>query len=66
MAALAIYPFGTLFTIFVRHADGAMWEQTAVFGGLIAFALAYAAAQRMNACAGMIEYWCAIAPHAVR
>ncbi|NJD88636.1 MAG: response regulator [Betaproteobacteria bacterium] len=45
MAALAIYGCGTVFAQLVPGAAaGTGWEQTALFGGLIAFALAYAAA----------------------
>jgi signal transduction histidine kinase/DNA-binding response OmpR family regulator len=47
MAALAIYPCGTLFTILMRNATGTGWEQTALFGGLIAFAVTYFAASTL-------------------
>ena len=48
MAALAIYGCGTVFTQFVRQAGFTSgWEQTALFGGLIAFAVAYFAASTL-------------------
>ncbi len=47
MAALAIYPCATLFTLFVQYGNGTRWEQTALFGGLIVFAVAYFAASTL-------------------
>jgi signal transduction histidine kinase/DNA-binding response OmpR family regulator len=47
MAALAIYPAGTLFTILMRNAAGTGWEPTALFAGLIVFAVAYFAASTL-------------------
>ena len=48
MAALAIYGCGTIFNVFVRHASwSAGWEKTALFGGLIVFAVAYFAASTL-------------------
>jgi signal transduction histidine kinase/DNA-binding response OmpR family regulator len=48
MAALAIYGCGTVFTMTVRNTGwGSGWELTALFGGLIAFAVAYFAASTL-------------------